>query len=269
MKVFVLGHRGMLGHVVARYLAEQGMEVITSEERYSGLPEDRLIAAVRNSKADWIINAIGKVDSATTSAAEMLLVNAQFPVHLKSYLREDQRMIHASTDGVFSGRTGNYAVDAERDATDLYGFSKILGEVVAEAEKAYVIRTSVIGPSLDGKGLLSWLIRQKECVSGFQNHQWNGITTLEWASVCVELMLGNLRPSEPIIQACASEGTSKFELLRMIAETWSRDIPIEPSENSISINRLLTPSSKRPSIRRQLEQMRDWYDLRPTNVSLP
>src|SRR5687767_10823470 len=259
VKVFVLGHRGMLGHVVARYLAEEGVEVITSDQRYAGLPEDRLIAAVRNSKADWIINAIGKVDTKRVSPSEMLLVNAQLPVHLKSYLRKNQRMIHASTDGVFSGRTGNYAVDSERDATDIYGFSKILGEVVAENDKVSVIRTSVIGPSLDGRGLFSWLLSQKGPVSGFQNHHWNGITTLEWAKVCAEIIEGALRPSQPVIQPCISDRISKCELLRTIATTWSYDVPIEPSEHTISINRLLVPTADRPSIRGQLEQLKDWY----------
>jgi dTDP-4-dehydrorhamnose reductase len=263
MKIFVLGHRGMLGHVLARYLREQGMEVITTEERYSGWPDDPLIAAVSNSNADWIINTIGKLDAKTTSPSEILLVNAQLPVHLKSYFRENQRMIHASTDGVFSGRAGNYSVDAERDATDIYGFSKILGEVVAEKEKAFVLRTSVIGPSLDGRGLFSWLLSQKGPVSGFRNHHWNGITTLEWAKVCAELIKGDSRPSHPIIQACSSNHLSKLELLRTIADTWSAGITIQHSEHSTSINRSLIPTVERPAIRTQLQQLRDWYASQP------
>src|SRR5687768_170668 len=102
-RVFVLGHRGMLGHVVHRYLSELGLQVLVSEKRYTGNVSDQLIAAVRSSAADWIINTAGKLNPATTSFEEMLLVNSRLPIHLKSILHENQRMIHASTDGVFSG----------------------------------------------------------------------------------------------------------------------------------------------------------------------
>ena len=259
MKVFVLGHRGMLGHVVARYLAEQGMEVITTDERYSGLPGDPLIAAVRTSNADWIINAIGKLDSKTTSPSEMLLVNAQLPVHLKSYLGKNQRMIHASTDGVFSGRTGNYAVDAERDATDIYGFSKILGEVVAEPNRSYVVRTSIVGPN-DSKetGLMSWLLRQKTAVHGFTNHFWNGITTLEWSKLCAEIINNPAHFPPPVLQPTCGKTVTKYDLLQLVAVTCRRQIPVTPVEHAVEVNRTLVPTHPRAPIREQLEELAGW-----------
>lgn len=260
MKVFVLGHRGMLGQVVARYFREQGCEVCTSDLRYTGLPSDPLIEAVRNSPADWVVNAIGKVDAKSTLAAEMMLVNAQFPVHLKSFLRANQRMIHASSDGVFSGKLGNYDVNAERDAEDVYGLSKILGEVIAEKDKGIVIRTSIIGPASEKQvGLMEWLLAQSGTVKGFTNHLWNGITTLEWAKISHEIITGTLDSESAILQAASAEPLSKFEILRQIAEAWDHPVKIEPGAAPIPIDRTLIPTMKRGSLRQQLQELKAWY----------
>jgi dTDP-4-dehydrorhamnose reductase len=267
-KVLVLGHRGMLGHVVHRYLAENGFEVLTTDERFTGGPEDKLITKVKSSDADWIINTIGKLDPNRIPALDLLLVNAQLPVHLKSFLRPSQRLIHASTDGVFSGKTGNYAVDTERDATDPYGFSKTLGEVIAEHDRAFVIRTSIIGPSPErNTGLLSWFLSQTNPVKGFTNHLWNGITTLEWAKLCAEIIAApSAFPS--ILQPACAMPVSKYELLQTIADTWSHKIPISPAEHSTPLNRTLLPTHKRPLIRQQLEELRDWSQKEDLRTNL-
>src|SRR6267143_486220 len=109
--VFVLGHRGMLGHVVTRYLTEQGCEVVTSNARYEALPRDPLIEKVRNSDCTWIINAIGRIKQRCESSTELFLAKSILPLHLKSRMRDDQHLIHASTDCVFSGGRGSYRID--------------------------------------------------------------------------------------------------------------------------------------------------------------
>jgi dTDP-4-dehydrorhamnose reductase len=236
------------------------MEVLTSELRYTGLPNDPLVGAVRASPADWVINAIGKLNVATSTPAEMLMVNAQFPVHLKSYLRPGQRLIHASTDGVFSGKTGNYTVDAERDASDIYGFSKILGEVVAEAGKSIVLRTSVIGlGGTTGSGLLHWFFRQSRTVPGFRNHFWNGITTLEWAKVCSEFIHGDLLLDTGILQPVSAEPVSKFEILELVRELWNHPVEVCPAEARVRVDRTLSSKSMRGSILQQLREFKGWY----------
>ena len=271
MKVFVLGHRGMLGHVIARYLSEQGMEVLTTDLRYTGLPGDPLMDAVRSSGAEWVINAIGKLDAKTTPSTEMLLVNAQLPVHIKSFLRENQRLIHASTDGVFSGKTGNYSVNADRDATDIYGFSKILGEVVAEQGKAIVIRTSVIGPSTKPEtGLMDWFLSQKQAVNGFTNHLWNGVTTLEWAKVAQRIIEEQFVPSQPILHVGSESPVTKYELVKLFAELWNHRISVSPVESEISVDRSLALDASSASIREQLVELKSWYkdNLSDNNAQL-
>ena len=261
-KILVLGHRGMLGHVVHRYLAENGFEVLTTDKRFTGGPEDKLITQVKNSDACWIINTIGKLDPNSIPALDLLLVNAQLPVHLKSFLRPDQRIIHASSDGVFSGKTGNYAVDAERDATDPYGFSKILGEVIAEPDRAFVIRTSIIGPSAEkNTGLLSWFLSQTSPVKGFTNHIWNGITTLEWTKLCTEIIAApSAFPS--ILQPACVTPVSKFEILQAIADAWAYKIAVSPTEHATPLNRTLLPTHKRPPIQNQLAEIAAWHQSR-------
>src|SRR5688572_12817414 len=191
MKVFVVGHRGMLGHVVAKYLSQRGCDVTTSELRYSALPKDPLIEEIRNSGCTWVVNALGKIKQKCQDPNALFQANSLFPLHLKKRMHPNQRLIHASTDCIFSGRAGNYSVDAEPDPEDDYGLSKLLGECVAEAGRAYVLRASIIGLEQEGHaGLMAWFLRQEGPVNGFTNHFWNGITTLEWSKVCLEVMHG-------------------------------------------------------------------------------
>jgi dTDP-4-dehydrorhamnose reductase len=260
MKVFVLGHRGMLGHVVARYLAERECKVVTTDARYAGLPRDPLIEAVRESECEWIINAAGRIKQKSDSPMELLLTNSLLPLQLKSRMREDQHLIQAGTDCVFSGERGGYSVNDERDAADAYGLSKILAEEVSCDRRCTVIRTSIIGPELeDGHGLMGWFMRQSGTVNGFLNHRWNGITTLEWARVCWEVMSGEHVSLGPVLQVGVSPSVSKYELLQMIGRTWHHEISIEPVNAPETIDRSLLPTLSRSELHQQLAEMKDWY----------
>ena len=258
--VFVLGHRGMLGHVVTRYLTDQGCEVVTSDARYQALPRDPLIETVRDSGCEWIINAIGKIKQKCESSTELFLANSILPLHLKSRMRDDQQLIHASTDCVFSGKRGSYRIDDEQDAEDAYGLSKILAEAVAGDSRCTVIRTSIVGPELNGSyGLMGWFLRQDGEVEGYLNHSWNGITTLEWTKVCFEIIrAGNLqRPA--IVQPGVEPAVSKYELLTLIGRIWEKNICIKPVNAPQAVDRTLVPTSVRPPLDEQLPEMKEWY----------
>lgn len=260
MRVFVLGHRGMLGHVVARYLAEQKYEVVTSNERYAALPHDPLIEAVRDSECEWIVNAIGRIKQKWNSPMELLVANSILPLHLKSRMHPRQHLIHASTDCVFSGQRGGYRLDDERDATDAYGLSKILAEAIADDPRCTVIRTSIIGPEPgEGRGLMAWFLSQLSEVNGFVNHRWNGITTLEWAKLCGEIISGGQPLRCTIVQPGVEPSVSKYELLRLIACTWQKEISIKPINATETIDRTLVPTLTRPSLAGQLRETYDWY----------
>ncbi len=260
MRVFVIGHRGMLGHVVARYLAEQGMEVATTEARYAADPRDPLVEAVRDSGCEWVVNALGRIKHKSQSSDELYRANSLFPIHLAARLKPNQRLVHASTDCVFSGRQGAYLVNAERDAEDVYGFSKLLAEVVACPNTRYIIRTSIIGPELGtGYGLMGWFLKQTGPVKGYKNHLWNGLTTLEWAKVCHEIMDGTLRPAGPLVQPGVWPPVSKAELLSMLGRIWNHPITIDPMEAAEAVDRSLKPEVVRPPLEQQLGELRKWY----------
>ena len=260
MRVFVLGHRGMLGHVVARFLEQQGCEVATSSLRYGGAARDPLVETVRDSGCSWVVNALGRIKQKTDDASELYLANSLFPLHLSIRMRSEQRLIHASSDCVFSGRRGQYAISDERDAEDVYGLSKALGETAAQSGRCWVIRTSIIGPEPGkGWGLMGWFLRQSGEVSGYTNHLWNGITTLEWAGTAWELMNGQLSAEGPLIQAGTWPAMSKCELLQLIGKIWGLTVKVRPTEAKEMVDRTLLPTLKRSGLEQQLSKLRAWY----------
>ncbi|MGO8926061.1 MAG: sugar nucleotide-binding protein [Limisphaerales bacterium] len=262
MRVFVLGHQGMLGHVVARFLAQEHCEVVTSSLRYGGAARDPLVETVRDSACNWVVNALGRIKQKTEDPNELYLVNSLFPLHLSTRMRSEQRLIHASSDCVFSGRRGQYSVADERDADDVYGLSKALGEAAAQPGRCWVIRTSIVGPELGtGWGLMGWFLRQSGEVSGYTNHLWNGITTLEWAEVAWELMNGQLSAEGPLIQAGTWPAMSKCEVLQLIGKAWGLAMKVRPAEAKDAVDRTLLPTLKRPELEHQLSKLRAWYEL--------
>ncbi len=246
MRVFVLGHRGMLGHVVARYFAGLGHEVSTTEERYDGTSRAALIAAVTASRCDRIVNCIG-----LASGADLMTINALLPHHLASVLRPGQVLVHASSDGVFSGDTGMYASTAPLDASDPYGISKRVGEPGHPG--AVVIRCSIVGPELGrAHSLLGWFLSGNEPVDGYTNHRWNGITSLEWARLALALAAGVHQP------ACAAP-VSKADLLEAFAAVFSHPRPVRRVSHERSIDRTLRPTVTCTPIVEQLGDLRSWY----------
>lgn len=258
MTVFVLGHRGLLGHVVARVLRQAGLDVRDSERRYTGRGDDALVADAVTSGASWVVNAIGALPGA--SEATLHLLNERLPLHLAFTLGPQQRLLHASTDGVYAGTRGAYRVDEPADALDPYGFSKRLGEACVASGRAHVLRTSIIGPALDGKrGLLSWALNQHGDVPGYMNQFWNGITTLEWAWLCHEICTGRHVPAA-ITHVASADRVSKAELLQIVYDVWQRgDVSVRPVRAAESLDRSLVPDLRRPAIRAQLERLRAWY----------
>jgi dTDP-4-dehydrorhamnose reductase len=262
MKVFVLGHKGMLGHVVARHLAQQGCEVVTTPLRYVAQARDPLVEAVRESECSWVVNAIGRIKQKTDNPADMYLANSLLPIHLGLRLHSGQRLIQAGTDCIFSGKKGNYSIDSQQDAEDVYGLSKSIGEKVVQAGRCWVIRTSIIGPELaGGSGLMGWFLRQSGQVNGYTNHLWNGVTSLDWAKISWELMSNQLKTTGPIIQAGFSPPLSKYDILKLIARIWNRPVEVRAVETAEAIDRTLVPEVVRPELSQQLLELKAWYDV--------
>lgn len=261
--VFVAGHRGMLGHVVARHLTEAGFEVRTSDARYSGTGIDPLIAAARDSEAPYVVNCIGRIWQKSMDPTDLFRANALLPIHLAQRLHREQHLFHASTDCVFAGTRGGYAVDDEPDADDEYGVSKQLGEGVAHWPNVTVLRVSIVGPELGGgHGLLGWFLKQPtdRPVNGFVNHFWNGITTLEWARILVERIrrLDGGGPHTPLTQP-GTKRVDKYALLCAFRDAFGTHHEIRPVEAPMRVDRTLVPTEQRASITEQLANLSAWY----------
>ena len=169
------------------------------------------------------------------------------------------KLIHISTDCVFSGKKGRYTEDDFRDADDVYGRSKALGEI--NNERDLTIRTSIIGPELkeNGEGLFHWFMMQKGSVYGFKTAIWGGVTTLELAKA-IDVAIEEGKTG--LIQLSNGVGISKYDLLCLFKEIWQKqDVEILPYDaNGVdkSIARSARFDYEVPTYRRMLEDMRDW-----------
>lgn len=237
-KVLLFGATGMAGHIAYYYLQDTGKYDIANVVYRTPLTEDSIIVDVANREAvakvvrkvkpEIILNCIGVLIRGSKEHPDnAILINAYFP-HLLKQLSDEvgARLIHISTDCVFSGKKGNYTEDDFRDADDVYGRSKALGEVING--KDLTIRTSIIGPELkkNGEGLFHWFMNQHGQVNGFKTAIWGGVTTLELAKAIDKTIE---QQKTGLIQLSNGIGISKYDLLVLFKEFWNKqDVEILP-----------------------------------------
>ncbi len=257
MRVLVFGGTGMLGHKLVQVFSKQFETLTTTRNRVADFPFDKIFkdvevienVDVRNevdlrrvlekSSPDAVVNAVGVVKQVSTAhnVEETLLINSIFPHRLATACElANARLIHVSTDCVFSGRQGSYSETDETDATDLYGRSKQLGEIVSK--NCLTIRTSMIGRELrTSHSLLEWFLSQRGgSIKGFSKAIFSGFPTIVLSEIIAEI-LEKHRELEGLIHI-ASEPINKFALLTLIRDAFELKIDIEPS-NEISIDRSL------------------------------
>jgi len=254
-KVFVLGHRGMLGHVVARVFEADGYQVCVSDARFDGELAGGLLEQVRRSGCEVVVNCIGTTPE-RADARTLLLVNALLPQALAA-LGTGSLLIHASSDGVFSGRAGGYRIGQAPDAEDPYGLSKRLGDLCVELGRVVVFRTSIVGPDSKARSLLSWYLAQRDPVQGFVDQRWNGITSLSWGRCALRAARGEF--SLGVHHLACAEPLSKARLLMAIREAFGAGPEIAPSPSGNPLDRTLEPTCRLADIQTQLVELFDWY----------
>lgn len=266
LKVLIFGGTGMLGHKLASRLPEFGYDVTAAvrgdSESYSrfGILEDgnviggvdvrdlgSLKRAIGESKPDVVVNAVGiiKQKDASAVAVETIEINSVFPHRLFDICsRAGIRVITISTDCVFSGNSGNYSEDDLRDAEDLYGRSKALGELFKPG--SVTLRTSIIGRELSGAhGLLEWFLSQAgRSVRGFTKAVFSGLTTLELARVIGKHVIPNTDLSG--LYHVSSEPIDKYSLLKLVDEVFRTGTEIIP-DGDLVIDRSLNSERFRES----------------------
>lgn len=252
MRVMILGATGMLGSAMFRVLsANSGLVVYGTarsgncQQYFSDTPSgqlitgvnvenhDSLIKAFATVRPDAVINCVGLVKQLADAndPLQAVPINTLLPHRLAALCQAGgARLVHISTDCVFSGAKGNYLESDFPDAYDLYGRSKLLGEV--DYPHAITLRTSIIGPELSGcRSLLSWFLAQQGSVKGFTQAIFSGLPTVELARAVCDFVLP--RSDLHGLYHIASKPINKFDLLNLIAKIYSKDIEIIPSDELI------------------------------------
>ncbi len=226
-RVMILGASGMAGHVITLYLKELNKYDVYTVCRKISFTHDcyivdifeisKLERIINEVRPDFIINCIGLlIKGSKASTANAVYINAYFP-HLLSKLGTlySFKTIHISTDCVFSGAKGGYRDSDIKDALDVYGMTKNLGELVNARD--LTIRTSIIGPEqkTNGEGLFHWLFvnRNNESITGYAKSFWGGVTTLELAKFIDFAIARNIIG---LYQLSNSEKISKYDLLDLL-----------------------------------------------------
>jgi dTDP-4-dehydrorhamnose reductase len=257
MRIIVLGVDGMLGHVVFNHFRNQNLNVVGTSRRnhdskniykFDILDANDSLENLLNLDADIIINCIGiikpKIDvNSFQSFGNTIKVNSVFPHVLSEIsMRFSCKVIQIATDCVFDGRTGNYVESSNHNAVDLYGKSKSIGEVVSD--RFYNLRTSIIGPEYKTSySLLEWFrsLPFGAEVSGFSNHNWNGITTLSFAKICQGIIEHSLWNDLSSLQHVVPVNTvTKYQILNEFKIKINRsDITVNDVESNEPIDRTL------------------------------
>ncbi len=287
MVYLILGASGMAGHMITKYLKSKGHDVITvSRDGKSDITynvsnhningpmimtkrdkngkaigiEQTILGILHQTLPEVVVNCTGMlVNACDYNVQDAILINSIFPHRLHELSQREGlhgfKLVHISTDCVFSGKVGSYNETDITDGQGNYAKTKALGEVGGDS---LTIRTSIIGPELkDGTGLLQWFLKQDEC-QGWVNVYWSGVTTLELAKAIDVLVDKDVKGLYHLTQ---EKKISKYELLKVISEVYNKDtrifqVPaIKHCDKSLVDNRnVYTP----PSYYDMLKELRDY-----------
>ncbi|MTH52045.1 sugar nucleotide-binding protein [Bacillus mangrovi] len=273
MNILVLGGAGMAGHVIKDYFGSIPAFRVTYTTRdwtdtkgiYLNISNahaiEEIIVAI---KPDLVINCIGLLNSAAEEQPlAALQANSILPHQLVKLLnRQGGKLIHISTDCVFSGKKGNYSEQDTPDGTSFYAQSKRLGEIYDEPH--LTIRTSIIGPErkANGIGLFSWFMKQHGEIKGYEQVFWNGVTTLELAKAIHRLAEAD---ASGLYHLCNPSRISKYSLLKLFQETFNKeDVTILP-DSEIVLDRTIVKTRTDmhydvPSYETMLKELKHWMD---------
>lgn len=231
-KLLLMGSSGMAGHMIYHYFYENPAYQIIDVSHSIKVSKNTILMDIRNSgeveslvraeSPDYIINCIGLLIKASKDNPDKAIyVNAYFPHQLESLATQvGAKLIHISTDCVFSGKKGDYIENDFKDGEGFYAQSKALGEIVND--KDLTIRTSIIGPEIkhNGEGLFDWFLKQQGSINGYANVFWSGVTTLELARAIEASIVQRI---SGLYHLTSKEKISKYALLQLFKEVWNRD----------------------------------------------
>lgn len=268
--ILILGSTGLLGNAVSKYFLQKKEYMVTLTYRTPGLVSeynsiyyDPLISFEKIYSyvdyADYVINCIGVINKNVENNEEnTVFLNSLFPHKLSKVCKKyNTKLLHITTDCVYSGKKGNYTENDIHDSLDFYGKSKSIGE----AKNCMVLRTSIIGREVHNySSLIEWAISMKDKeVNGFINHIWNGVTTKQYAECCNKIISDELY--EENLFHIFSNKITKYDLLGLFDKKWNLNLNIKKFvsndrvDRSISTIKNLNKKLNIPSIEEQIEEL--------------
>lgn len=286
-KVLILGASGMLGHMLMNIMSKRedlivkgtirGQESLTesflkrhTSNLYLNISADDSASirfVVQDFKPDVIINSIGiiKQIKEASNSVTSISINSLFPHMLSKEFSDLCRIIHISTDCVFDGLKGNYVETDNSAPIDLYGRSKLIGELTSY-DNCVTLRTSIIGHELKTKyGLLEWLRSQEgKSVKGFSNAIFSGFPVCELERIIHDYVLNSALKG---LYHVSAHPINKFDLLNIIKSEYGLNIEINKDDSfkidrSLNSDRFLGATGyKRSSWETMIEDMKIYFEL--------
>jgi dTDP-4-dehydrorhamnose reductase len=257
-KILILGVSGMLGNTLYRYFRDKTEKFVIGASRNSiSAPSmyqtehailesgfdvdntDALLELFNKHRPNIVVNCIGIIKQMSVADDPLVAIpiNAELPHRISKLCKLiNARLIHISTDCVFSGKKGMYTEEDVPDATDLYGRSKSLGEVIDDLH-AITLRTSLIGHELNSaRSLVNWFLSCQDRVQGYRRAIFSGFPTVEIARIIDEYIIPN--PSLHGLMQISAEPIDKYTLLNLIKVVYDKSIEIQ-EDNKVMIDRSL------------------------------
>jgi dTDP-4-dehydrorhamnose reductase len=241
---------------------------------------ERLDELLRCRRPAFIVNCIGIIkpycrDGDIVGRSRAVFLNGLFPYRLQSAAgRHGARIVQIATDCVYDGAAGGYTEKSQHNALDVYGKTKSLGEV--PAANFLNIRCSVVGPEKHNRlSLLEWFLGHPDgsVVSGYAHHRWNGVTSLQFAELCRDIVLGEsglafdaLRCSGAVLHYVPNETVTKYDLCNLFAQVYGRSVIVRrvtdegmPIDRSLgAMDRVLLCGRSTMSMKVALQQLREY-----------
>lgn len=271
-KIMVLGSAGMAGHVVTTFFEEKTGYEVSNLAHTRKLNEKSYLMDVSDFNSfgalldqevyDVIINCIGLLNQyADIFKGKAILLNSYLPHFLEEkYRGSHTKIIHVSTDCVFSGKAGTYAETAFKDGDSSYDRTKAIGEITGD--RNLTIRTSIIGPDMNpgGIGLFNWFMKSEGEINGYANSIWTGVTTLELAKAMESMIHAD---TTGIYHLVSGKAINKYELLLLFKEVFKRSkVSIRKYDNPRIDKSLVNTRSdfhyEVPDYPSMLSEMKEW-----------
>ena len=262
-KIVILGTTGMLGRTVYKHLKEQNCYSIVTLNRenidLSKCSYTELMKELELLDVDVLINCAGLiVQRKETLVEDFLHVNSIIPRWLSNISEElNIKMIHVTTDCVFTGTNGPYNEEDSWDVRDIYGVSKVLGE----PDNCTVIRSSIIGEELHNKlSFLEWVRSEKgNKIKGFTNHIWNGVTCLQMSKI-----INHIIETDGFwggVRHFYSPSVSKADMVEYINDVYDLSITVERVGGDV-VDKTLTSKYRdvsEPNLKLQIQEQKDFW----------